>query len=85
MKDEIKLLDEAFQNIRAMNHIWRFNWSLGFRNGDVHESNWEDEQLLIPSKEELIVKKWAKENRFDYLSYKPQIEDLIERLKRGEI
>lgn len=50
MNKEIEIIEKAIKEIQKMNNIWRFNYSLGFRNGDVFGSSWENEKLLKPNK-----------------------------------
>ena len=88
MKEQtIKIIEQAFEKAKKGNKLWRYNWVIGFRNGDVSGENWEDESLLDKSKEELVIREWMKENKLNYDCYEEQIKDLIKKVldvRRGK-
>lgn len=48
MTDEkaLDIIDKAIEQVKKLKTAWRVNYSIGFRNGDVHGGAWEDETLL---------------------------------------
>jgi len=42
----IEIMEKAIKEVENCDDTWRCNYSIGFRNGDVRGSSWEDKDLL---------------------------------------
>ena len=52
MSKAIEIMEKAIKEVENCDDTWRCNYSIGFRNGDVRGSSWEDKDLLDgPDKE----------------------------------
>jgi len=52
MSKAIEIMEKAIKEVENCDDTWRCNYSIGFRNGDVSGSSWEDKDLLDdPDKE----------------------------------
>lgn len=81
----IKIMEKAINKVKKLGTTWRVSYTIGFRNGDVHGSGWRDENLLDETKEEIIIKQWAKKYHFDYRAYEKQLAELIDNINSGRV
>ena len=46
MNKATEIMEKAVKDVRNCDDTWRCNYSIGFRNGDVRGTSWDDKDLL---------------------------------------